>query len=87
MYNVRIMDAASRELAQLDKKTARRLLERTHWLAEHLDEIHPEALAGELAGLFKLRVGDYRVVYEILRKDEIIVIHMIGHRREIYKRK
>jgi len=49
--------------------------------------IRLEALTGELAGLYKLRVGDYRVIYEVLWEEETIVIHAIGHRREIYRRR
>ena len=49
-------------------------------------EIKPEALKGNLAGLFKYREGDYRIIYQPLHKEKIIVIHEIGHRSEIYKK-
>ena len=87
MYRVRIVDAATRELARLDKPLARRIIERITWLATNLDNISPEALTGELAGFYKLRVGDYRVIYEILYTEQTLVIHAIGHRREIYRRR
>jgi mRNA interferase RelE/StbE len=35
---------------------------------------------------FKLRVGDYRVLYELDLKQGRIYLHYVGHRREIYKR-
>ena len=41
---------------------------------------------GDLAGFYKLRAGDYRVVYEILHDENLLVIHLIGHRSEIYRR-
>ena len=56
-------------------------------LAENIEQINPQALKGELAGLYKLREGDYRIIYEILHDEETIVIHSIGHRREIYEKK
>ena len=87
MYRIHILDAAARELARLDKPIGRRAVERIHWLAANLDSIKPEALTGDLAGLYKLRVGDYRVVYEILHDEQTIVIHLIGHRREVYRRR
>ena len=87
MYYVRILDSAIRELARLDKPVGRRIVERINWLALRVDEIRLEPLKGELAGLYKLRVGDYRVIYEILHEERIIVIHAIGHRREIYRRR
>ena len=39
------------------------------------------------AGLYNLRVGDYRVLYEILHGEQTIVIHAIGHRRDIYRKR
>jgi len=86
-YRIRILQAASRDLERLDKPTGRRIVQRIHWLAENLDAIRLEALTGDLAGLYKLRVGDYRVIYEVLWDEETIVIHAIGHRREIYRRR
>ena len=87
MHQVRILDSAIRELARLDSPVGRRIVERINWLASHIDEVRLEPLKGELAGLYKLRVSDYRVIYEILHEERTIVIHAIGHRREIYRRR
>lgn len=86
-YRIRILRAASQDLARLDKPIGRRIVERINWLAANLDAIRLEALTGDLAGLYKLRVGDYRVIYEVLWDEETMVIHAIGHRREIYRRR
>jgi len=43
-------------------------------------------LRRDLKGLMKLRVGDYRVIYSIERKQVIIYIVKIGHRKEVYDR-
>lgn len=87
MYRVHILDAAIRELERLDTLTARRIVAHINWLAANLDVIRPEALTGDLAGLYKLRVGDYRVLYEVLQAHQILVIHAIGHRRDIYRKR
>jgi mRNA interferase RelE/StbE len=79
------LDAAIRELARLDKPVSRRVVERINWLVANINDIDLEALTGDLAGFYKLRVGDYRVVYEVLDGKRLIVIHMIGHRRDIYR--
>lgn len=84
-YRVRILEAASQDLARLDKLVGRRIVQRINWLAANLDTLRLEALTGDLEGFYKLRVGDYRVIYEVLRDEEAIVIHAIGHRREIYR--
>jgi mRNA interferase RelE/StbE len=86
VYQVRILEEAARDLAKVDTAVARRIVSRIRWLAENLDSIEPEALAGNLAGFYKLRAGDYRVVYEIVHAEQMIVIHLVGHRREIYRR-
>ena len=44
-------------------------------------------LTGPLAGLCKLREGDYRIIYQVLHNEETIVVHAIGHRRDIYRKK
>ena len=85
MYQLRILDAAIHELSKLDKSIWYRVVNRLHWLTSNLNNIKPEALTGELAGLYKLRVGDYRVIYEILHEEHTILIHLIGHRKEIYR--
>ncbi|MBI4505702.1 MAG: type II toxin-antitoxin system RelE/ParE family toxin [Chloroflexi bacterium] len=84
---MRILDAAARELARLDRSVARRVVERLKWLAANLDALNLEALSGSLAGLYKLRAGDYRILHQVLRDEQTLVVHAIGHRREIYRRR
>jgi mRNA interferase RelE/StbE len=86
MYRVRLLDEAAKELTKLDQSVARRIVERVNWLAENLKSAHLNMLAGEFEGLFKLRVGDYRVIYELIRNEQMIIVHAIGHRREIYRK-
>ncbi len=86
MYQIRILDAAARDLARLDPAIGRRVVNRIRWLAGNLNDVNPEPLTGDLAGFYKLRIGDHRVVYEILHSEQMIVIHLIGHRREIYRK-
>jgi mRNA interferase RelE/StbE len=63
MYRVRLLDAASKDLAKLDKPVARRIVDRGRWLAGNLGEANREALTGEFEGLFKLsgELGDLRL--------------------------
>ena len=87
MYRIRILPAAIRELEGVDKPVARRIAERINWLAANLDDIRPEPYTGDLVGLYKFRVGDYRVIYQILHDEQGIVIHQVGHRSEIYRKR
>lgn len=83
----RLLDAAARDLARLDKPEARRVVARINWLVSNYATIQPEALSGNRAGFYKLRVGDFRVIYEILDPEQILLVHAIGHRREIYRKR
>jgi len=44
-------------------------------------------MKGELTGLRRVRVGNYRVVYEIAARELLVLVVRIGHRREIYRRR
>lgn len=83
-YTIEFFDDAIEDLKHIDKKMTRRILNRIQWFVENFDLIKPIPLKGKLMGLFKFRVGDYRVIYQIIRKENIIIIHAIGHRRDIY---
>ncbi len=85
-YTVRMLAAAAADLERLDRAVAGRIVRRLQWLAKNLEHIKPTPLVGELSGLYKLRTGDYRVIYEILRQESLIVIHAIGHRSEVYRK-
>jgi mRNA interferase RelE/StbE len=85
MYRVSFLKDAVRDMEKLDKARARRITRKINWLAKNAAGIQPEGLRGRLAGLAKIREGDYRIVYEIIHAEEILVIHFIGHRSEVYK--
>jgi mRNA interferase RelE/StbE len=87
MYQVQILESAERGLERLDKPAAARIVQRIKWMIENLDAIKPKRLTGELAGLCKLREGDYRIIYQVLQREKTIVVHRIGHRRDIYRRR
>jgi len=61
-YKIEIRPEAVKDLEQLDSTVARRILKKLNWLKENFDLIVPEPLSGEFKGLYKLRVGNYRVV-------------------------
>lgn len=84
MYEVLFLAQAANDLENLDRPIAHRIMRRIKWLAEHFTAVRPENLTGPLAGLLKLRVGDYRVIYEADREQRTLTVHAVGHRREVY---
>ena len=74
---------AIKDLESLDVHVVRRILRKVTWFCNNVASVTPEQLSGDLPGTFKLRIGDWRVIYSL--EEEIMVIHAVGHRREIYR--
>ena len=85
-YRVEYEPQAIKDLKQLPTPLRKRIVNKIAWLAENFESVKPLPLAGQLAGLYKLRVGDYRVVYEFDRGIRVITVDWVGHRRDVYKR-
>lgn len=85
MYQIIITQDAEEDLKRLDRIIARRIKARLNRLSENIDNLSPQALSGDMKGLFRFRVGNYRAIYAINPKDHIITILFIGHRRDVYK--
>jgi mRNA interferase RelE/StbE len=84
LHKVQWTEDALDDLHKLDGQIARRILKKITWFASHFDAVVPEPLSGDLRGIYKLRVGDWRVLYII--EEDGIVIEGIGHRKEVYDR-
>ncbi len=82
---LRFLSSAFAELSALDSREIRRIVRRLARFADNFDDMRPERLAGALSDLYKFRVGDYRVLYQLFEDGDAILIHQIGHRREIYR--
>ncbi|HQE93979.1 MAG TPA: type II toxin-antitoxin system RelE/ParE family toxin [Anaerolineae bacterium] len=87
MYRVEFTPTAADDLAHLNKSVAQRIFTKIKWLAENFEALTPEPLTGQWEGVYKLRVGDYRVLYTFNRAESSITVHFVRHRREVYKTK
>ena len=85
MYQVVFLPNALDDLSKLDKSTAKRIISRIEWFSENIENISPTPLKSRLSGFYKLRIGDWRVIYEISKKVKTLYIYKIGHRKDIYK--
>ena len=81
-YNVTYKKSVQRDLKQLSKSEAKRILDQIEQELVEDPESNP-VLKGQFTGLRKYRVGDYRVIYSLLGTE--IRILRIGHRRDVYK--
>jgi mRNA interferase RelE/StbE len=84
-YEIRILNRAERELAAIPAKDRTRIGKRIDALADNPRPAGARPLKGEFVGHFRLRVGDYRVIYQIRDEVLIVVVVRIGHRKEVYR--
>ncbi len=83
VYSISIKQSALKALQKIDHPQRVRLIEAIDKL-----KINPNAgsvLKGEFSGLRRIRIGDYRIVYEVQNQQLIILVVRIAHRREVYK--
>jgi len=83
-YKIRIKKSASEELGKIQKKDLLEIIERIKKLA-----LNPRPQGYQkLSSLerYRLRQGNYRIIYSVSDKDFEIHIVKIGHRREVYKK-
>ncbi len=88
-WKVEFDNRARKELRKLDKQAQDRILK---WLRETLaTEEDPrrtgKSLRGRMKGLWRYRVGDYRIISQIQDENILILVVRIGHRRDIYEEK
>ncbi len=86
-YCVEYSKRALRDLKKLDPVTRSLIY---GWLDKNLNNCedprrHGKALQGNLQGLWRYRIGDYRVITQINDKRLIIIALNIGHRKDIYQ--
>ncbi|MCX6746551.1 MAG: type II toxin-antitoxin system RelE/ParE family toxin [Candidatus Pacearchaeota archaeon] len=81
MYEIILENPAEKFLKKLDKNTQRRIINK---LKELQDNPLGIPLIGNLSGMYKLRIGDYRTIYAVKNEQLIILVLKIGHRKNVY---
>lgn len=88
-WGIEFDPAAVKELAKLDKPAARRIVQ---FLRERIAPLADprslgEALRGDQLGSFwKYRLGDYRLIAEIVDRRVVIIVVRVGHRRDVCRK-
>lgn len=85
MYRVKFKSSAEKDFSRLPKKVVTRVLSQI----ENLKTVPYPRQVVKLAGadeLYRIRVGDYRIIYGVDTESKQIMIHYIRHRREVYRK-
>ena len=83
-YTITFARSARKELEQLSDDIAARILERIEALAQNPRPPGTTKLRGQ-KNLWRLRVGDYRVIYAINDPGKAVDVSIVRHRREVYR--
>ena len=83
-YKVEIARRAIKSIAGLPRREQQRIRAAIDLLAEEPRPPGCTALSGEMS-VYRVRVGDYRVVYEVVDARLIVHVIRVGHRREVYQ--
>jgi mRNA interferase RelE/StbE len=83
-YSIELKPAARRSLSKLPREVQTRLARKIEALTRTPRPAGVEKLKG-IPDLYRLRAGDYRILYQIQDKILLVLVVQVGHRREIYK--
>jgi mRNA interferase RelE/StbE len=82
-YEVKLSKRADRELASLGSVIKERIISRLEELSEDPFPRGVVKLHG-IEGVYRVRVGDYRILYEVLTSDRLVLVEKIDHRSRVY---
>ena len=88
MYQIIIKESALKQMKKLDPSMNRII---KIWIVKNLldtdnPRLHGKALTGNLKGIWRYRVGDYRIFADIQEDILTIFIFEVAHRRDVYKK-
>ena len=86
-WSISFTERAGRTLSRLDRPTRRRIISFLEERVAPLEDPRQigSALSSRFAGLWRYRVGDYRIVCRIEDDRLLILVVTVGHRREVYR--
>jgi len=83
IYTVFIRKSAQKSIARLASSIQDRIFHAIRELASDPRPVGVKKLAGREA--WRIRIGDYRVIYEIYDDRRVVIVIVVGHRREVYR--
>jgi len=84
-HTLQILQSAQRDLKALSREIRQRLRDSIDELANDPRPQGVKVLQGGGERRFRVRVGDYRVIYRIDDKEGVVSVTRVGHRRDVYR--
>ena len=87
-YSIELTPAVEKilhKLAKKDRSLMVRIDKALLTLTENPTPSNSKHLVGEIANLYRLRVGDHRIIYQVKGDKLIILVVHVGHRKDVYR--
>lgn len=84
-YNIQISTKAKKDFKKLNPKVKERISNAILKLEKNRHPQQFKPLMGRKIAQYRLRIGDYRVLYDVYDNDNVVLILRIGHRKDIYR--
>jgi mRNA interferase RelE/StbE len=83
-WNVEFKEAAQKQLLKLDRRWQSEILDYLEDRVSKNPRLHGKILAGDKKGLWRYRVGDYRIICDL--RDDVVtaLVLRVGHRKDVY---
>ena len=82
-YKVDITNSAQKEIKNLDSQAIKRIVEKLKSLKENPFPSGCKKLIARNG--YRIRVGDYRIIYDVIEAEKIVRVYKAGHRKDVYK--
>ena len=88
-WKIEFDEKAKAQLLNLDRQAQKRIISflENRILARNNPRLVGSALQGNLSGFWKYRIGDYRLICKLEDNTLLLIVLMVGHRKEVYKKK
>ena len=83
-YNIRLQPSVEKDVRRIGESDLRRIFERIEALSSDPFPRGVIKLTGA-EGLYRVRAGNYRIVYEVEHSSSQIIVHYVRHRRDVYR--
>ncbi len=85
MFEIQFFKSARKGLKRLDTTSKQRIMKAIYALREEPFPAGVKKLKGQSEELYRIRVGDYRIIYTVKDGELLILVLTIGHRRDVYR--
>lgn len=84
-YRTEILHSAEKETRKINKEHLKRIVDVIDALSENPFPKHAKKLAGSRSS-YRIRISNYRILYEVNKSDKVITIYHILHRKNAYRK-